>query len=169
MTQENITWVDVTAPGDGCAFALCNPVSVSGVATDAKRWPLVFSAAFTQALSPARWKELRRNFFWLHFQYMFAFDRPRDYDYFQITAGPKNWVIAMPIVRRQNHGSIAPFLKTHWWPHDRSSAKAKKLLKQGVIAALHALVSPRHYIGATCYACTARGWLNFARRYFTVR
>jgi|TARA_B110000967_G_scaffold54389_1_gene55742 hypothetical protein len=89
LTQENITWVDVTAPGDGCAFALCNPVSVSGVATDAKRWPLVFSAAFTQALSPARWKELRRNFFRLHFQYMFAFDRPRDYDYFQITAGPQ--------------------------------------------------------------------------------
>ena len=55
-TQENITWVDVTAPGDGCAFALCDPVSVSGVATDAKRWPFVLSAALTQALSPARWK-----------------------------------------------------------------------------------------------------------------
>jgi hypothetical protein len=55
-TQENITWVDVTAPGNGCAFALCDPVSVSGVATDAKRWPFVLSAALTQALSPARWK-----------------------------------------------------------------------------------------------------------------
>ena len=88
---------------------------------------------------------------------------------FRLQRAHKHWVIAMPIVRRQNHGSIAPFLKTHWWPHDRSSAKAKKLLKQGVIAALHALVSPKHYIGATCYACTARGWLNFARRYFTVR
>jgi hypothetical protein len=88
-TQENITLVDVTAPGDGCAFALCDPVSVSGVATDAKRWPLVFSAAFTQTLSPARWKELRWRFFRLHFQYMCAFDRPRDYDYFQITSGPQ--------------------------------------------------------------------------------
>ena len=55
-TQESITWVGVTAPGDGCALALCDPVSVSGVATDAKRWPLVFSAALSQALSPARWK-----------------------------------------------------------------------------------------------------------------
>lgn len=87
--QENITWVDVTAPGDGCAFALCDPVSVSGVATSEKRWPLVLSAAFTQTLSPARWKELRWKFFRLHFQYMCAFDRPRDYDYFQITAGPQ--------------------------------------------------------------------------------
>jgi hypothetical protein len=88
--QDQIAWVDVTAPGDGCAFALCDPVSVSGVAPDrGKRWPLVFSAAFTQSLSPERWAELRWRFFRLHFQYLCAFDRPRDYDYFQITAGPK--------------------------------------------------------------------------------
>lgn len=87
-TQDALTWVDVTAPGDGCAFALCDPVAVSGVAPANKRWPLVFSAAFTQSLSPARWKALRWRFFRLHFQYMCAFDQPRDYDYFQITAGP---------------------------------------------------------------------------------
>jgi hypothetical protein len=86
--RGDLTWVDVTAPGDGCAFALCDPVSVSGVAPDDKKWPLVFSAAFTQTLSPARWKELRWKFFRLHFQYLCAFDRPGDYDYFQITAGP---------------------------------------------------------------------------------
>ncbi|UWR28584.1 hypothetical protein K3758_09280 [Sulfitobacter sp. W002] len=88
-TREELAWVDVTAPGDGCAFALCDPVSVSGVAHEGKRWPLVFSAAFTQTLSPARWKALRWRFFRLHFQYLCAFDRPRDYDYFQITAGPQ--------------------------------------------------------------------------------
>ena len=88
-TQDLIPWVDVTAPGDGCAFALCDPVSVSGVASADKKWPLVFSAAFTQSLSPARWKELRWRFFRLHFQYLCAFDRPKDYDYFQITAGPR--------------------------------------------------------------------------------
>ena len=87
--RDELAWVDVTAPGDGCAFALCDPVSVSGVAPEGKRWPLVFSAAFTQTLSPARWKALRWRFFRLHFQYLCAFDRPRDYDYFQITAGPQ--------------------------------------------------------------------------------
>ncbi|WP_372675128.1 hypothetical protein [Aquicoccus sp.] len=86
--RDEITWVDVTAPGDGCAFALCDPVAVSGVAPPRKRWPLVISAAFTQTLSPARWKELRWRFFRLHFQYLCAFDRVRDYDYFRITAGP---------------------------------------------------------------------------------
>ena len=88
-TRDELTWVDVTAPGDGCAFALCDPVSVTGVAPQTgKRWPLVISAAFTQTLSDARWKELRWRFFRLHFQYLCAFDRPGDYDYFRITAGP---------------------------------------------------------------------------------
>lgn len=86
--RDEIAWVDVTAPGDGCAFALCDPVSVSGVAGGEKRWPLVFSAAFTQTLSPETWARLKRRFFRLHFQYLCAFDRPRDYDYFRITAGP---------------------------------------------------------------------------------
>ncbi|SMX35090.1 hypothetical protein [Actibacterium lipolyticum] len=86
--RDELTWVDVTAPGDGCSFALCDPVAVTGVAPRDKRWPLVFSAAFTQTLSPERWKQLRWRFFRLHFQYLCAFDRPGDYDYFQITAGP---------------------------------------------------------------------------------
>jgi hypothetical protein len=86
--REDLTWVDVTAPGDGCAFALCDPVAVSGVAPEGQRWPLIVSAAFTQTLSPERWKKLRWRFFRLHFQYLMAFDRPGDYDYFRITAGP---------------------------------------------------------------------------------
>jgi hypothetical protein len=85
--QDDIAWIDVTAPGDGCAFALCDPVAVTGVSPEGKRWPLVISAAFTQTLSPDRWRALRWRFFRLHFQYLCAFDRPGDYDYFQITAG----------------------------------------------------------------------------------
>jgi hypothetical protein len=87
-TRRELTWVDVTAPGDGCCFALCDPVAVSGQASAETRGPLVISAAFTQSLSPARWRALRWRFFRLHFQYLCAFDQPKDYDYFQITAGP---------------------------------------------------------------------------------
>jgi hypothetical protein len=87
--SDRITWLDVTAPGDGCAFALCDPVAVSGVAPQqGKRWPLVISVAFTRTLSPERWKALRWRVFRLHFQYLCAFDRPGDYDYFRVTAGP---------------------------------------------------------------------------------
>ena len=91
-TREEVTWVDVTAPGDGCSFALCDPVAVSGVAPEGQSWPLILSAAFTQTLSPERWQALKRRYFRLHFQYLCAFDAlsggPGDYDYFRITAGP---------------------------------------------------------------------------------
>ncbi len=101
--SDALTWVDVTAPGDGCAFALCDPVAVTGVAPPDKRWPLVMSAAFTQTLSPERWKELRWKFFRLHFQYLCAFDRPGDYDYFQITAGSQT--LAARYAARKPSGS----------------------------------------------------------------
>lgn len=87
--QQCLAWVDVSAPGDGCAFALCDPVAVSGVAGSDKKWPLVLSAAFTQTLSAERWRELRWKFLRLHFQYLCAFDQPGQYDYFRITAGPQ--------------------------------------------------------------------------------
>jgi len=87
--RDELTWIDVTAPGDGCTFALCDPASVSGVAPEGgHKWPLVFSAAFSQTLSPEYFASIKRKFFRMHFQYLCHFDRPRDYDYFQITSGP---------------------------------------------------------------------------------
>jgi hypothetical protein len=86
--QAHLPWVDVSAPGDGCSFALADPVAVSGVGREGKPWPLVMSAAFTQTLAPETLAKLKRRYFRLHFQYLCAFDRPADYDYFRITAGP---------------------------------------------------------------------------------
>lgn len=91
--QSVVPWVDVTAPGDGCAFALCDPVSVSGAAPAVQTGPLILSAAFSKTLRPETWNALKRRYFRLHFQYLCAFDalpgQPGDYDYFRITAGPK--------------------------------------------------------------------------------
>lgn len=107
MGGQDIPWVDVTAPGDGCAFALCDPVAVSGVAQAGKRWPLVISAAFTQTLSEARRRALKWRHFELHFQYLNAFDTlpdaPDAYDYFRITAGPKT--LGERFASRQPSGS----------------------------------------------------------------
>ena len=96
---DQLSWVDVTALGDVCAFALCDPVAVTGVSPVPQHWPIVFSAAFSQTLAPARWRRIRWRFLRVHFQYMCAFDSPNDYDYFQITAGP--------LTLRQRYGSRA--------------------------------------------------------------
>ena len=87
--RPELTWVDVSAPGDACCFGLCDPVAVSAVEPPDRRGPLVLSAAFRQTLSPGQQRALRGRWFRLHFQYLHAFDRPGDYDYFAITAGPQ--------------------------------------------------------------------------------
>jgi len=91
--SDRLAWVDVTAPGDGCCFALCDPVAVSGMTAPGKRWPLVLSAVFSKTLSPEAWRALRWRFFERHFQYLNAFDNlpddPGAYDYFAVTAGPQ--------------------------------------------------------------------------------
>lgn len=88
-TSQEITWLDVSAPGDGCSFALTDPVSVSGVSPGKEQqWPLIISAAFSQTLNTETLAKLKRRYFRLHFQYLCAFDKPGDYDYFAITAGP---------------------------------------------------------------------------------
>ena len=87
-TSAQVDWIDVTAPGDACSFGLCDPVAVSGVAPQGQHQPLILSAAFTRTLSPEKQRALRGRWFRLHFQYLCAFDRPGNYDYFAITAGP---------------------------------------------------------------------------------
>jgi hypothetical protein len=83
--SKRVFWVDVTAPGDGACFALCDPVAASGGGAG----PKVLSAAFSQTLLPETYAKQKRAFFKQHFQYLHAFDRPGIYDYFAITAGPK--------------------------------------------------------------------------------
>jgi len=83
--SARVFWLDVTAPGDGGCFALCDPAAVSGVGGG----PKVLSAAFSQTLKPETYAARKRAFFKLHFQYLCAFDKPDKYDYFAITAGPK--------------------------------------------------------------------------------
>jgi len=88
--SSRIAWVDISAPGDGGCFALSDPVHVTGVAPDPdkKLWPKIISAAYSHTLSPEVLAKTKWRFFRRHIQYLCAFDYPRDYDYFQITAGP---------------------------------------------------------------------------------
>lgn len=89
--STDMAWVDISAPGDGGCFSLSDPVHVSGVAPpeEHKHWPKVISAAYSETMSPEALAKTKWRFFRRHIQYLCAFDRPRDYDYFQITTGPR--------------------------------------------------------------------------------
>ena len=87
---EEIEWIDVSSPADGGCYALSDPVGVSGQAAPRRerRNPKVISATFWEAISPEMKAELKNRWFRIHIQYLCAFDRPVDFDYFRITAGP---------------------------------------------------------------------------------
>jgi len=89
--RADLFWLDVSAPGDGACFALSDPVAVSGVAPPegAQFGPKVISAAFSKTLTAAYQRQTRWRFLRRHVQYLCAFDTPREYDYFRVTAGPK--------------------------------------------------------------------------------
>ena len=88
--SEKIDWIDVSSPADGGCYALTDAVAVSGVAPPMRerRNPKVISATFWGAVSEAKREELRNRWFRIHIQYLCAFDRPKDFDYFRVTAGP---------------------------------------------------------------------------------
>ncbi|MEE9453883.1 MAG: hypothetical protein V3V13_05810 [Paracoccaceae bacterium] len=118
--RPDITWIDVSAPGDGACFALADPVAVSGVAPPygARFGPKVISAAFTQTLSLETRHKTRWKFFRRHIQYLCAFDTPLEYDYFRITAGPvslKN--------RFDARGSSASSIDTVFSPHINTKSR----------------------------------------------
>ena len=90
--DARIFWLDVTAPGDGACFALTDPSGTcreNGRPQDALN-PLVISAAFKQTMAPGQVRRYRWRLLRMHFQYLCAFARPDNFDYFRITAGPRS-------------------------------------------------------------------------------
>lgn len=85
--DDRLVWIDVTAPSDGACFALSDPVAVTAT-RPGRRNPKVISAVFARTLSPETLRRIKWRYFRKHHQYLRAFERAEDYDFFAITAGP---------------------------------------------------------------------------------
>ena len=91
--QFSSQWVDVSAPPDGCCTALVDPL-------DAVRQmehlecpsPKLLSPRFQTLFTKEGYRQLKRDRFRLHFQYLMAAPLVGTYDYFWITAGPQRLV-----------------------------------------------------------------------------
>lgn len=90
---RDLDWVDMTAPADGCCFALVDPTAVceDGLAPAARRagGPKRLSPRFAQCFEAGRYAAIRRDKYRCHFQYLMAVEKPGGYDYFAMTAGPQ--------------------------------------------------------------------------------
>lgn len=91
-SSKNLSWLDLTAPPDGCCFALIDPTEVclDGLADDQRSpgGPKRLSPRFAQLFSSKRYAGIRADKYRCHFQYLMAGELPGSYDYFAITAGP---------------------------------------------------------------------------------
>ncbi|MGM9487112.1 hypothetical protein [Ideonella sp. YS5] len=91
--EQRLTWLDFTAPPDGCCFALMDPTEVcldglQGSGSLPPGGPKRLSPRFAQSFSSARYRSIRRDKYRCHFQYLMATEVPAAYDYFSVTAGP---------------------------------------------------------------------------------
>lgn len=89
---EGLSWIDVTAPPDGCCFALVDPTEVveDGWPASARTsaGPKRVSPRFAQCFPPQRYRDVRRDKYRCHFQYLMAVELPGTYDFFSLSAGP---------------------------------------------------------------------------------
>ena len=87
---EGLTWIDFSAPPDGCCFALTDPLKACGVAipqppgVDLK----LLNPRFASLFDAATYAKLKRNKFLMHFQYLHAVKMQGGFNYFEMTAGP---------------------------------------------------------------------------------
>ena len=111
--SDAIDWIDVSSPADGGCYALTDAVAVSGVAPPMRerRNPKVISATFWDAISPEKREEIRNRWFRIHIQYLCAFDRPKDFDYFLVTAGPVRLADRFAARRESPQMKGAPFIQ----------------------------------------------------------
>lgn len=91
--HPGLQWLDVTAPPDGCCFALTDPTALSPAGPqvsqgEPEQGPKRLSARFAQMFPPASYDRVKRDKYRCHFQYLMAAERPSAHDYFAITAGP---------------------------------------------------------------------------------
>jgi hypothetical protein len=86
--NPDIDWLDFTTAQDGATFAMLDPVRLLELpqATDGPR-PKVLSTKLFEMFSPETFARVRRDWRLVHFQYLMAFEKPGDYDYFAMTAG----------------------------------------------------------------------------------
>ncbi len=87
---EGLTWIDFSAPPDGCCFALTNPFKACGVAVQTQGGVSLklLNPRFAALFDAASYARLKCDKFLMHFQYLKAAPERGDYNYFEITAGP---------------------------------------------------------------------------------
>lgn len=109
---RGLSWIDFSAPPDGCCFALQDPLAACGVAPVPEGVSLkVLNPKFADMFAPDDYRKVKKDKFNLHFQYLKASHKPVAYDYFLTVAGPCTLAS-----RYQPHPSVQGYAGLRGWP-----------------------------------------------------
>lgn len=93
QASGTVSWVEIQCLTDVINFYKSNPVEDIGLASRPD-FPLVRQVKIRDMLDASTYRRIKRNFFRVHYQYVFGNTKPYWYDFFQICCGP------IPLVRR---------------------------------------------------------------------
>jgi hypothetical protein len=86
---ERLEWVEIQCLTDPINFYKIDPVAELGIKpVQGKRFPVVRTVKVRDMVERDVYVRIRRNFFRVHYQYVFANSKPYWYDFFQICCGP---------------------------------------------------------------------------------
>jgi hypothetical protein len=97
---RSLVWIDMTAPPDGCCFALMDPTEVC---LDGQAGPDLHSGGpkrlsprFAQSFSPGRYRAIKRDKYRCHFQYLMATELPPSSTTSASLRARRGWPIVSP-------------------------------------------------------------------------
>jgi hypothetical protein len=94
IDDPSLAWVDVQCLTDPVNFYKCNPVADMGLQPRIKQQPIEMPFPFTSQVrvkdmvDAETYRRIKRQFFRIHYQYIFGNNRRYFYDFFVICCGP---------------------------------------------------------------------------------
>lgn len=91
IAEPRLEWLEIQCLTDVINFYKSDPVADSGLARRAD-FPLVRQVRMKDMLEAATYRRIKRNFFRVHYQYIFGNTKPYWFDFFQLCLGPMSAV-----------------------------------------------------------------------------
>lgn len=90
IDDGRLDWLEVQCLTDVINFYKCDPVAEMGLEARpaGQAFPMIWQVRVRDMLDPAVYKRVKRNFFRVHYQYIFGNTKRYFYDFFMICCGP---------------------------------------------------------------------------------
>jgi len=111
VANGSVAWLDVQSLTDPMNFYRSNPAGSLGIACSHP--PKVTRIRFRHQLTPATYRAIKRNFFRVHRQFVYAVEKRSDYSFHAILCGPE------PFADVAKRGGLA-----QTWPADAAPCAA---------------------------------------------